>query len=153
MVSEELKKMFEGRIAMQDMHYVGKACYGRLDENLRGKIELGQGLLDSGYTRLTVSVLERTNGLVDQMKFLISDVTGFKKEADGERMVGPELNSYEDSIWWNCEIGEADYQKIAEAVNGYLSLFQSEELVQGQKEGESQTQDEQVGALPGNILT
>ena len=30
MVSEELKKMFEGRIAMQDMHYVGKACYGRL---------------------------------------------------------------------------------------------------------------------------
>ena len=29
MISEELKKMFEGRIAMQDMHYVGKACYGR----------------------------------------------------------------------------------------------------------------------------
>lgn len=153
MLSEELKKMFEGRITMQDMHYVGKACYGKLEENLRGKIELGQGFLDSGYTRLTVSVLERTNGLVDQMKFLISDVTGFKKETDGERMAGPELNSYEDSIWWNCEIEEADYQKIAEAVNGYLSLFQSEELVQGQKEGESQTQDEQVGALPGNILT
>lgn len=48
---------------------------------------------------------------------------------------------------------EADYQKIAEAVNGYLSLFQSEELVQGQKEGESQRQNEQAGALPGNILT
>ena len=56
MVSEELKKMFEGRIEMQDMHYVGKACYGRLEENLRGKIELGQGFMDSGYTRLTVSV-------------------------------------------------------------------------------------------------
>ena len=46
MVSEELKKMFEGRIEMQDMHYVGKACYGRLEENLRGKIELGQGFMD-----------------------------------------------------------------------------------------------------------
>ena len=34
-----------------------------------------------------------------------------------------------------------------------LSLFQSEELVQGQKEGESQRQNEQAGALPGNILT
>ena len=99
MVSEELKKMFEGRIAMQDMHYVGKACYGRLDENLRGKIELGQGFLDSGYIRLTVSVLERTNGLVDQMKFLISDVTGLKQENDGERMAGPELSSYKDSVW------------------------------------------------------
>ena len=153
MVSEELKKMFEGRIAMQDMHYVGKACYGRLEENLRGKIELGQGFLDSGYTRLTVSVLERTNGLVDQMKFLISDVTGLKQETEGERMIGPELSSYKDSVWWNCEMEEADYQKIAEAVNGYLSLFQSEELVQGQKEGESQRQNEQAGALPGNILT
>ena len=134
MVSEELKKMFEGRIAMQDMHYVGKACYGRLEENLRGKIELGQGFMDSGYARLTVSVLERTNGLVDQMAW-------------------PELRSYKDYVWWNCEMEEADYQKIAEAVNGYLSLFQAEELVQGQKEGESQGQNEQVGALPGNILT
>ena len=109
--------------------------------------------MDSGYTRLTVSVLERTNGLVDQMKFLISDVTGLKQETEGERMAGPELRSYKDSVWWNCEMEEEDYQKIAEAVNGYLSLFQSEELVQGQKEGESQGQNEQVGVLPSNILT
>lgn len=148
-----VEKDVDGRIAMQDMNYVGKACYGRLDENLRGKIELGQGFLDSGYTRLTVSVLERTNGLVDQMKFLISDVTDLKQENDGERMAGPELSSYKDSVWWNCKMEETDYQKIAEAVNGYLSLFQSEELVQGQKEGESQGQNEQVGVLPSNILT
>ena len=66
-------------------------------------------------------------------KFLISDVTGLKQETEGERMTGPELSSYKDSVWWNCEIDEADYQKIAEAVNGYLSLFQSEELVQGRR--------------------
>ena len=153
MISEELKKMFEGRIEMQDIHYVGKACYGRLEENLRGKIELGQGFMDSGYTRLTVSVLERTNGLVDQMKFLISDVTGLKQENDGERMAGPELSSYKDSVWWNCEMEEADYQKIAEAVNGYLSLFQLEELVHEQQKGEVQVQEVQEGALPSNILT
>ena len=52
MISEELKKMFEGRIEMQDIHYVGKACYGRLEENLRGKIELGQGFMDSGIPGL-----------------------------------------------------------------------------------------------------
>ena len=153
MVSEELKKMFEGRIEMQYIHYVGKACYGRLEENLRGKIELGQGFMDSGYTRLTVSVLERTNGLVDQMKFLISDVTGLKQETEGGRIAGPELRSYKDSVWWNCEMEEADYQKIAEAVNGYLSLFQLEELVHEQQKGEVQVQEVQEGALPSNILT
>ncbi len=153
MISEELKKMFEGRIEMQYIHYVGKACYGRLEENLRGKIELGQGFMDSGYTRLTVSVLERTNGLVDQMKFLISDVTGLKQETEGGRIAGPELRSYKDSVWWNCEMEEADYQKIAEAVNGYLSLFQLEELVHEQQKGEVQVQEVQEGALPSNILT
>lgn len=50
-------------------------------------------------------------------------------------------------------MGEADYEKLAEAVNGYLEMFQSEELVQGQKEGEAQGQEVQSGALPGNILT
>ena len=153
MISEELKKMFEGRIEMKYIHYVGKACYGRLEENLRGKIELGQGFMDSGYTRLTVSVLERTNGLVDQMKFLISDVTGLKQETEGGRIAGPELRSYKDSVWWNCEMEEADYQKIAEAVNGYLSLFQLEELVHEQQKGEVQVQEVQEGALPSNILT
>ena len=37
--------------------------------------------------------------------------------------------------------------------NGYLSLFQSEELAQGQQEGESQGMGVQTGKLPGNILT
>ena len=62
---------------MQDMHYVGKACYGRLDENLRGKIELGQGFLDSGYTRLTVSVLERTKeiGILRSLGARKKDIT------------------------------------------------------------------------------
>ena len=87
------------------------------------------------------------------MKFLISDVTGLKQETEGERMAGPELRSYKDSVWWNCEMEEEDYQKIAEVVNGYLSLFQSEELIQGQKEDESQGQEVQLGALPSNILT
>ena len=48
---------------------------------------------------------------------------------------------------------EADYQKIAEAVNGYLSLFQLEELVHEQQKAEVQVQEVQEGALPSNILT
>ena len=76
----------------RDMHYVGKACYGRLEENLRGKIELGQGFMDSGYTRLTVSVLERTNGLVDQI-----DV--YKRQAMYRRRSGACFLTV-CSTWW-----------------------------------------------------
>ena len=84
---------------------------------------------------------------------MISDVTGLKQETEGGRIAGPELRSYKDSVWWNCEMEEADYQKIAEAVNGYLSLFQLEELVHEQQKGEVQVQEVQEERLLSNILT
>lgn len=151
--SEELKKMFEDRIALQEVRYVGKTCFGRLEGELRGKVELVRGPMDLGFSRIYVSVLERTSGLVDQMKFLISDVTGLKKGLYENRFLSPEFQVYDHEGSWNCEMGEADYEKLAEAINGYLEMFQSEELVQGQKEGEAQGQEVQSGALPSNILT
>ncbi len=41
---------------------------------------------------------------------------------------------------------EEDYRNIAEAINGYLELFQSEELHQGQE-------IEMPGTLPSNIIS
>lgn len=151
--SEELKRMFENRIALQEVRYVGRTCFGRLDGELRGKVELVRGPMDLGFTRMHVSVLERTRGLVDEMKFLISDVIGLKKGLYENRLLSPAFHIIDNEGSWNCEMGEADYEKLAEAVNGYLEMFQSEELVHEQKEGEAQGQEVQSGALPSNILT
>ncbi len=68
MISEELKKMFEGRIEMQYIHYVGKACYGRLEENLRGRLSWARLYGQWVYQAYRLGA-GATNGLVDQMKF------------------------------------------------------------------------------------
>lgn len=145
--SEELKKMFEGRIALQEVRYVGKTCFGRLEGELRGKVELERGPMDFGFSRIHVSVLERTSGLVDQMKFLISDVIGLKKGLYENRFLSPEFHVYDREGSWNCEMGEADYEKLAEAINGYLEMFQSEEQIHGQNQQQAETE-----GLPGQIL-
>lgn len=147
-VTEEMKKILDNRISMRETHYIGRTCLGKIDENLRGKIELTKGPLESGFSRIQVSVLERTNGLVDQMTFLIGDVTGFKPDRDCDKLVYPVLSTYENRSSWNCDMTEEDCQGIAEAVNGYLELFQSEELHQGQQGQEM----EQPGALPSNLI-
>ncbi|WP_373264854.1 hypothetical protein [Hungatella hathewayi] len=145
--SEELKKMFEGRIALQEVRYVGKTCFGRLEGELRGKVELERGPMDLGFSRIHVSVLERTSGLVDQMKFLISNVTGVKKGLYENRFLSLEFHVYDHEGSWNCEMGEADYEKLAEAINGYLEMFQSEEQIHGQNQEQAEAE-----GLSGQIL-
>ena len=148
-VSEEMKRLLGQRISMREAHYIGRTCLGKIDESLRGKIELTKGPLENGFSRIQVSVLERTSGLVDQMTFLIRDVTGLKREVDDNKQVYPMLSTYENRSNWNCDMTEEDCQKIAEAINGYLELFQSEDLHQGQQEQEM----DQSGALPAILIT
>ena len=148
-VSEEMKRLLGQRISMREAHYIGRTCLGKIDESLRGKIELTKGPLENGFSRIQVSVLERTSGLVDQMTFLIRDVTGLKREVDDNKLVYPMLSTYENRSNWNCDMTEEDCQKIAEAINGYLELFQSEDLHQGQQEQEM----DQSGALQAILIT
>lgn len=52
-------------------------------------MELVRGHMDLGFSRMHVSVLERTRGLVNEMKFLISDVIGLKKGLYENRWLSP----------------------------------------------------------------
>lgn len=51
-VSEELKRLLEQRISMWEAHYIGRTCLGKIDESLRGKIELTKGPLENGFSRI-----------------------------------------------------------------------------------------------------
>ena len=143
--ADELKRLFENRIGMSEPRFVGRTCMGRIEKDLMGKIEFDRSPLDPDYTRLKVSVLERTRGTVDQMTFLMSDVIGMKRQ--DKKNVIPGFSVCNGSTSWNCRITEEDRKKLVEAVNGYLEMFQSVE--------EKQTQDQNLGtgALPGNILS
>ena len=132
-VSEEIKNMLDGRISMREMRFIGRTCIGKIDSSLRGKIELAKRPMESGFTRIQISVLDRVEGMVDQMTFLIGDVTGLKQDKSHDKMVYPLLSTFEIESWWNCEMTEDDYQSIAEAINGYLELFQSEKQCYGQE--------------------
>lgn len=132
---EEIREVFERELSLKDIHFIGRTCMGRNEGNLRGKIEMG-GM------GIRISVLERTSGLVDEMKFLISDVTG-RMLNDNRDYVWPKLDIEGDSSWWNCRMEEQDYLKITDALNGYLDLFQSEVQIQ---------EAEQDLGMSGNII-
>ena len=142
---DELKRMFENRTCMSENRFVGRTCMGRIDRDLMGKIEFDRSPMDIEYSRIKVSVIERTRGTVDQMTFLMSDVIGLKRS--NKKRVIPSFSVSGGAIFWNCRITEDDRKKLSEAVNGYLEMFQNMEEMQ------TQDQNMETGALPSNIIS
>ena len=81
---DELKRIFENRTCMSENRFVGRTCMGRIDRDLMGKIEFDRSPMDFEYSRLKVSVIERTRGIVDP-------------ECGGKADSGPESRSRSSS--------------------------------------------------------
>lgn len=123
----EIREVFERELSMKDIHFIGRTCMGRIEGNLRGKIDiLGASI--------RISILDRTSGLVDEMRFLMSDVTGCMLNKEG-RYITPNLHFIDGTSWWNCSMEEQAYHKIADAINGYMEMFQSEAQTQETEQG------------------
>lgn len=140
---DELKRLFENRIAMRETKFFGRTCMGRIEDGLMGKIEFHNNSGRAFFPHLKVSVFERTNGMVDQMIFLMMDVIG-EKQKNGSAII-PALIHSEGKLVWNFEITEEDCKELVDAVNEYLEMFQSLE--------ERQAQIQNSHALPDHVLS
>lgn len=140
---DELKRLFEKRIAMREPKFFGRTCMGRIEDGLMGKIEFHNNSGRAFFPHLKVSVFERTNGMVDQMTFLMMDVIG-EKQKNGSAII-PALIHSEGKLVWNFDITEEDCKELVDAVNEYLEMFQSLE--------ERQAQLQNSHALPDHVLS
>lgn len=137
-LEQELKKMVGKEPAFTEQRYVGNACYGRLTDNIRVKVNFQTGGIADHYDRLKVTLLNRNEGIIDSMVLTFQDVLGIKKTSnpnfrDG---VNPHIWSYgRETKWYVYQLGEADYKKMSEAVNTYLEVFKEpvETMQMGQR--------------------
>lgn len=137
-----LKQLFENRLSMSETRFVGRTCLGKIENDLMGKIEFGSFPRSDFYAYLNVSVLERTNGIVDQITFALSDVIGIKQVNGTETIPG--LIFKGGQLSWDFDITEADCQELAETVNRYFGMFQ--------RMTAEQTPAHCAGALPDHVI-
>lgn len=120
--------------------YSGRACYLKLGDANRAKLEfVTQGTMDH-YEALRVTVLNRHDGMVDQNTMLfreLIDVQGMRD--DCFRRGIPYAWTYNGRTeWYAYQPTAADYRTIGAAVDEYLEVFQ--ELGQRQDDGPSMGQ-------------
>ena len=73
---QELRKIVGERYP--DATYVGRACYVRLSDMNRAKIQFVTGIVSNQYNALQMTILNRSEGQVDTLRLRFSDLLGTK---------------------------------------------------------------------------
>lgn len=135
---QELRKIVSPRYP--DATYVGRACYVRLSEMNRAKIQFISTHIASQYDALRLTILNRDEGAVDNLVLRFSDLLGKKHTSNPNfrDVVIPHL--WDDCgkvAWYVYQPSSRDYQELSDAVGSYLEVFQ--EQVQMERPGWEQT--------------
>lgn len=134
---QELQKLFGHDAVFADTRFVGNACYGRLTDNIRVKINFQTGGTAGHYDRLKVTLLNRNEGPIDSMVLRFQDLWGIKQTSNPNfrEGVSPYIwDDYGKTGWYVYKPTKTDYRQLSEAVGSYLSVFQ--EPVQEQQMGQ-----------------
>lgn len=135
---QELRKLFDHDAAFADVKFVGNTCYGRLNDNIRVKINFQTGITADNYDRLKVTLLNRSEGPIDSMVIRFHDLWGNKPTSNPNFREGVSPHIWDDcgkTGWYVYKPTKTDYRQLSEAVGTYLSVFQ--EPVQGQQMGQN----------------
>ena len=107
-----------------DATFVGRACYVRLSDMNRAKIQFTTCGTADHYEALQMTILNRSDGQVD-----FKDVLGTKQvnNPNFRKGVSPHAWTYNGKTeWYGYHPNSRDYQKLTDAVSEYLEVFQEQ---------------------------
>lgn len=122
---QELRKIVGERYP--DATYVGRACYVRLSDMNRAKIQFVTGIVSNQYNALQMTILNRSDGQVDTLRLRFSDLLGTKVTSNPNFRNGVDPHIWDDYRkvdWYVYHPTRQDYEKFSNAVSDYLEVFQ-----------------------------
>lgn len=127
---QELKRLFGDSDVIHDAKYCGKTLLGKIDDELRVKLQFVTTGVHGHYNALRLKIINRTDGEVDAETFKFSDILG-GNPAYKSNPFARDIHIWEDSgkaEWYGYQPSPAAYQKIADTVNDYISMYQEEDM-------------------------
>lgn len=123
----ELQLMFGNNSVIDDPKIVGRTLLGKLDDDLRVKLQFVSTGISKHYDAIQISVINRTNGIVDKETMLFGDIIGQKTTLCDK--VNPYM--WEESshtAYWYIPVSVSEKAQIADAVLNYVEMYQSDEM-------------------------
>lgn len=127
---KEMRAMFGDSDIIRDAKYCGRTMLGKLDDELRVKLQFISTFVAEQYDAIQVTVINRTDGVVDKQNIKFADIIG-KKERNGLGKIDPYICGYLNDVEWYTPVNHAEKMKIADAVIGYIGMYQDETMAIG----------------------
>ena len=124
----ELRRMFGDAENISDAVFVGRTMLGKLDDELRVKAQFISTHIAKHYDAIQVSILNRTDGVVDKETLIFGDIIGQKMTRCSDK-VNPYM--WEESIgkaYWYTPISITEKAQIADTVLDYVGMYQEDSL-------------------------
>lgn len=122
----ELWLMFGNNNIIREPKIVGRTLLGKLDDDLRVKLQFVSTGVSKHYDAIQISILNRTDGVVDKETMLFGDIIG-RKNTNISGRVNPYM--WEESVdkaYWYTPVSISEKSQIADTVLDYVGMYQSE---------------------------
>ncbi len=107
-----------------DATFVGQACYMRLDELNRAKIQFVSCGVAGEYPALGVTILNRQAGEVDQITLHFGEILGWHENPSANAPFAWDYGG--GAEWYGFQPSQEEYRTMASALERYLDVFQEQ---------------------------
>ena len=125
---KEMRQMFDDNDIFQDAKFVGKTMLAKLDDDLRIKLQFIASHISGQYDTVQMTIINRTDGMVDKQNFKFSDIIG-KCIRPGRELLDYHMWEYNNKPEWYTPITQSQKATIADTVLGYIEMYQDQTMV------------------------
>ena len=131
---QELRKLFADGTVIGSPTFAGRACLGTLGKDLRVRVQFVTSGHADHYDAISITVLNRTDGVVDKLRLRLKDVLGVKQVPGNPNFRSGVLpyiwDDYGKVEWYAFRPSAADYTAMRGAVSEYLDVFRDRTIEQ-----------------------
>ena len=124
----EMRMMFSDNDIIQDAKFCGKTMLGKIDDDLRVKLEFISTFIASQYDAVRATIINRSEGVVDKQVFKFADIIG-QYQRPGRETLNPHMWEYNNKPEWYTPITQSQKATIADTVLGYIEMYQDQTMV------------------------
>jgi len=124
---KEMRTMFGDTDIIHDAKFCGRTMLGKLDDELRVKLQLISTFISGQYNAVQATVINRTDGTVDKQTFKFADIIGKQKRNNLDK-IEPHIWEYNGNPEWYIPVTATQKAQIADTVLGYMKMYQDESM-------------------------
>ena len=124
---KEMRTMFGDTDVIHDAKFCGRTMLGKLDDELRVKLQLISTFISGQYNAVQAAVINRTDGTVDKQTFKLADIIGKQKRNNLDE-IEPHIWEYNGNPEWYIPVTASQKAQIADTGLGYVEMYHDESM-------------------------